>query len=182
MIILIPIGDVDTAIINYLQDAIIKELHTRVVVESRIDVPRVAYNAERNQYLATIVLDSLTKYTKPDAKLLGVTNVDLYVPNLNFVFGIASGIPGNRCVISLHRLYPRFYGEKHDEELFKLRVLKEAIHELGHLYGLMHCPNPKCVMHFSNSILDTDYKSYRFCKRCLTKLRGKIFKPHLEDK
>lgn len=54
--------------------------------------------------------------------------------------------------------------------LFHERALKEAVHELGHFYGFVHCVNPKCVMHFSNSLQDTDYKDSHFCPECTNKL------------
>ena len=76
----------------------------------------------------------------------------LFVPNLNYVFGEAD-IENGVCIISLSRLRQEFYDQKPDKVLFLRRTLKEAVHELGHTYGLGHCANPKCVMHFSNSLL-----------------------------
>ena len=88
---------------------------------------------------------------------------------LNFVFGEADPENG-RAVISLKRLYPSFYGQSDNEKLFQERTLKEAVYELGHTYGFPHCPDPQCVMHFSNSIADTDRKSLEFCKSCALKV------------
>ncbi len=81
--------------------------------------------------------------------------MDLTVPGLNFVFGLADPARG-AAVISLARLYPEFYGQPRDPRRFKERAVKEAVHELGHLLGLGHCPDPACVMSFSNSLADTD--------------------------
>jgi archaemetzincin len=47
-----------------------------------------------------------------------------------------------------------------------MRALKEAVHELGHTLGLVHCPEAGCVMHFSNTLADTDCKSHRLCAMC----------------
>jgi archaemetzincin len=105
-------------------------------------------------------------------KTLGVIDLDLYVPGLNFVFGEAD--PGSGvCVISLTRLRQEFYGRAPDEELFLKRAVKEAVHELGHLYGLPHCTDRRCVMYFSNSLPDTDKKTRRFCERCKKAVTGK---------
>ncbi|TLX91314.1 MAG: hypothetical protein E6K97_02920 [Thaumarchaeota archaeon] len=37
-------------------------------------------------------------------------------------------------------------------------MVKECVHELGHIFGFVHCPNIECVMYFSNSLSDTDIK------------------------
>ena len=92
--------------------------------------------------------------------MLAVTACDLYVEGLNFVFGLAER-PGSAAVISLYRL-----GIGARAETRRLRTLKEAVHELGHTLGMSHCPNPGCVMHFSNSLGDTDRKAASFCQSC----------------
>jgi archaemetzincin len=97
-------------------------------------------------------------------RILAVTNYDLYANNLNFVFGLAD-TPEKSAVISLFRLRVGA-----DEERFHSRVIKEAVHELGHTWGLSHCQNPRCVMHFSNSLEDTDRKETEWCESCGRKL------------
>jgi archaemetzincin len=101
-------------------------------------------------------------------KVLGIVDHDLYVPELNFVFGEASP---SAAVISLTRLRQEFYNLPQDQSLFHKRTLTEAVHELGHTYGLGHCGNPKCVMFFSNSLIDTDRKGSKFCSKCKNNLR-----------
>lgn len=66
----------------------------------------------------------------------------------------------------LARLRQEFYGLPSDPGLFRERAKKEAVHELGHVFGLLHCPDQRCVMHFSNSIAETDLKGWRLCGRC----------------
>ena len=140
---------------------------------SPIPMPRDAYNPRRGQYLSSLILRDLDLIPSSDnAKLLGVADEDLYVPRLNFVFGEAR-LGGRSAVIALPRLRQEFYGYPPNERLFRERMLKEAVHELGHTLGLGHCPNPLCVMHFSNSLRDTDVKSSFFCHRCYEKLRAR---------
>ena len=92
---------------------------------------------------------------------------------VEFVFGeadVASGV----ATVSLCRLRPEFYGQPPDSDLWEERAIKEATHEIGHLYGLVHCPNVKCVMHFSTSIEDVDRKKKTFCSFCKVKLRDTL--------
>jgi archaemetzincin len=98
--------------------------------------------------------------------VLGVIEADLYADGLSFVFGQAE-MPGQWAIISLHRLREGSEGD-HDERLY-VRALKEAVHEVGHTLGLGHCPDPSCVMHFSNTLADTDRKGTDPCAVCATK-------------
>lgn len=143
------------------------EFKCPVDVKKGVDIPSQAFSEERKQYLSPSFLDKLKYSFHPDEgeKILGVTGVDLYVPQLNFVFGQAE-FNGPFALISLKRLHPRFYGEPEDEKLFQKRAVKEAVHELGHAFGLEHCSEPECVMYFSNSLMDTDRKNHSFCSRC----------------
>lgn len=102
-------------------------------------------------------------------RILLVVDQDLFVPDLNFVFGEAE-IGGPAAIISLTRLRPEFYRLKPDRNVFRERTAKEAVHELGHTFGLVHCRNSSCVMFFSNSLLDTDRKKNDFCSACRRKL------------
>jgi len=133
-----------------------------------------AYSPHRNQYNSTKILLAVSKeFSQRDVnRILVITSVDLYVKGLNFVFGEAQ-CPGRTALISTYRLKPEFYGEANGE-LFKRRVRKEAVHELCHTFGLTHCPNPFCVMHFSNTINDTDMKEDEPCSYCKNKLEQNI--------
>lgn len=165
-IYLIPFGNAGQKTIEALQHPLEKTFGIKVAVGSRAPVPPEAYDRARKQYLSTAFLNALRRnYPKDACKALGVVDVDLYVPRLNFVFGEAEK-PGMVAVISLTRLRPEHYGDKEDNRLFAARTTKEAVHELGHTFGLGHCMNRECVMFFSNSLMDTDRKSAGFCKSC----------------
>jgi len=137
------------------------------LLESVMPIPKDAYNQTRHQYHSTHIMAKIADYIENYVvcHVLGVTEVDLYVPGLNFVFGEAQ-CPGKVALISLFRLKPEFYGQSTDRRLFSERAVKEAIHEVGHTLGLEHCRDSSCVMYFSNSILDTDRKRSTFCSRC----------------
>jgi archaemetzincin len=129
--------------------------------------PSEAYDSLRGQYHSTRLLVLLEErlQTLRVNRLLGVAALDLYVPGMNFVFGEAR-CPGEVAVISTSRLKPA----ARDERLFRERVLKEAVHEIGHTLGLRHCFDPSCVMHFSENIGDTDKKAATFCGECQSSL------------
>ena len=95
--------------------------------------------------------------------------MDLYVPDLNFVFGEADTYSGV-VLISVIRLRQEFYGLRPDKKLFKERAVKEAVHELRHVCGLDHYTHPDCIMYFYNSISDTDRKGPGFCRLCKERL------------
>ena len=168
-ILLIPVGEVDRKVIEVLQNELSKVFNKQVMIGKGMPQPDYAFNKKRNQYLSTAILNAIMEQKEYASygKILGMVDHDLYVPDLNFVFGEA----GRRAaVISLTRLRQEFYNLPQDQDLFHKRVLTEAVHELGHTYGLGHCKNPRCVMFFSNSLVDTDRKGPEFCPDCRNKL------------
>ncbi len=172
MIELIPIGNIDRVVLETLRQPLEEVFGQRVEIGDSISLPRENWNQHRGQHLATMLL-TLIPLPKSNDKALGIVDVDIFAHGLNFVFGEAD-ITGKRALISLQRLRQEFYSLPQDENLFRERAFKEAVHELGHTYGLGHCPDPTCVMHFSNSLHDTDLKGWNFCRDCQEKLSRKI--------
>ena len=128
--------------------------------------PKYAFDEERCQYNSKLILKYLIKSCPRDTlRLIGVTNVDLYVPILKYVYGL-SIMEGQCSVISLYRLRPQFYNHPSNTSLLISRLEKVALHELGHSFGLIHCPDRRCVMYSSTRIEDTDYKQSDFCPTC----------------
>jgi archaemetzincin len=169
-ICLVALGEVDKGILSFLQPELEKVFEKQVKIAEALEHPDYAYNPKRDQYHSSEILEKMKKVKFEGCdRVLGIGDVDMYVPSLNFVFGEAD-FYDRVAVISLVRLRQGYYGLPEDNKLFQKRALKEAVHELGHTYGLRHCPDPKCVMHFSNSLKDTDIKSHIFCTECKPKL------------
>ncbi|NKE72811.1 archaemetzincin family Zn-dependent metalloprotease [Candidatus Manganitrophus noduliformans] len=171
MIHLLPFGDVSQATSQTLAASLHPIFGVPVIPHDPVDLPPSSYDSERRQHAAAQILKGLARFktslTQVE-RVLGIVSVDLFAPDLNFVFGEADPREGV-AVISIARLKPEFYGLPPNGSLLRLRILKEAVHELGHTYGLGHCPDPVCVMRFSNELQETDRKGASFCPECASR-------------
>ncbi len=168
-ILLVPIGEVNHKVIEMLRFDLSKVFKKKVLIGKEMPRPENAFNRRRNQYLSTAILKVMMGKRAYGVyeKILGVIDYDLYVPRLNFVFGEARQ---RVAIISLTRLRDEFYHLPKDQTLCRKRILTEAVHELGHTFGLKHCRDTHCVMFFSNSLIDTDRKGPALCESCKRKL------------
>jgi archaemetzincin len=133
-----------------------------------------AYDAGREQWASIPVLEGALAQCPPDAaKLLAVTARDLFIPVLTFVFGQAQ-LGGRAAVVSLARLRQEFYRLPADREIFLERAVKEALHESGHMFGLVHCADRTCAMSLSTGVRQIDSKSASFCRPCAGRARRVI--------
>ncbi len=155
---IVPVGDIPYTLLTLLKDYL-TSIGFQVEISQSHPLPDHAYNAHKGQYKARAFIETAPR---SGGYHLVVTDVDIYVPNYNFVFGLSSG---NNAVISIARLYG---------DLLQERIIKEAVHELGHLLGLPHCKDPECVMYFSNTLSDTDRKSKNFCEKCQQNLSSRF--------
>jgi archaemetzincin len=174
-IILQPVlAALDYSTLQSLADDVSKEFkNTKVTVGSSHTQSNAQtffqsdFDRNRNQWNSPKLLQSLSEKFNPDidTKTLFIFDGDAYSYGLNFVFGEAIG-NGTIAIIYLPRIKQEFYGFKSNEQLFYERLVKESVHELGHAFGLAHCNSISCVMHFSNSLHDTDVKKRSFCDSC----------------
>ena len=133
--------------------------------------PELAFDSARGQYNSRLLLAQLLNQQPTGAmRVLGVAGVDLFIPVLTYVFGEAP-LDGRAAVVSTYRLDNQIYGLPPNRDLLFQRLVKEAVHELGHTYNLVHCHRPPCVMLSSPYVEGIDQKSDWFCEDCLRGLR-----------
>jgi archaemetzincin len=161
-----PVGRVDRALLEPLAAGLTQRLRVACSIHPDSLEAEFAFNPLRRQYHSTEILKKILQRPRSETwKVLGVTEMDLYIPVLTFVFGEAQLADGG-AVVSTHRLRQEFYGMPTDPELVRERLLKESLHELGHTYGLRHCPDYTCVMSASNGVERIDLKRAEFCSTC----------------
>ena len=152
-------------LLEYLAAALARTFRTPCQIRPETFDLSFALDAGRQQYYSTAIIQRLERAVDPDARVLGVTASDLYVPVLTFVFGEAQ-LDGNCAVVSTARLKEEFYGMPPRPDLLRERLFKEAAHELGHTFGLRHCPDWRCVMTSSHAVERLDVKGAEFCQAC----------------
>ncbi|MBD3414539.1 MAG: archaemetzincin family Zn-dependent metalloprotease [Candidatus Aminicenantes bacterium] len=169
---IIPLNRVEEKLLLFLKENLAKAFQTETKVADEMTIGRSFCNLKRKQYQAYEMLKFMMRkldFMNKEDICIGIFKKDMYTPPLNFVFGLASKYP-RVCLISLARLHPSFNKQREtentDDQLYLDRILKEAVHEIGHTLELEHCKDSKCVMHFSNTLDDTDTKGYEFCKKC----------------
>jgi archaemetzincin len=166
IISLVPVGEVFRGHLETLAEGLTARLGVVCSVQGRAVDASSAFNPQRRQYNSTEILKILAPYASRETwRVLMVTELDLFIPILTFVFGEAQ--LGGRCaVVSLRRLRQEFYGMPADPDLLTARLLKEALHELGHTLGRRHCPVYRCAMSSSNAVESIDLKQAEFCAAC----------------
>ena len=147
----------------------------RPVRESQSTInPADFFDVRRQQYHSTALLKEMLSILPSNAeKMLGIIEVDLFIPILTFVFGEAQ-LNGPVGIVSTARLRQEFYGLPPNNGLMHRRLIKEIKHELGHNYGLVHCSSRECVMSAANNISSVDAKGQTFCASCSDFLRAHV--------
>jgi archaemetzincin len=163
-IIISPVGKIPSWVCSIIMVGLTPIFGFKTEVFSVLDDIEFAYNADRDQYHSTLILDELEKRA-PDhcVKIMAVTQEDLFIPILTHVYGEAQ-LGGRACIVSIFRLLEDAVADPHGKG--RDRIVKEAAHELGHTFDLRHCDDSGCIMHYCRKIEDVDHKSERFCRYC----------------
>ena len=163
---LVAIGDVPEAVWEWIGEAAAEWFPLPIERLPGLPLPEAAYDLKRRQYQSVEMMRMLVEHVpNHDSRILGVTNVDLAIPMLSFLFGQAQ-LNGPVAVVSLCRLHQEFYGLPAQENVLRERTVKEVLHEIGHTFGLVHCGERTCAMSLATHIELVDAKSEEYCSRC----------------
>lgn len=170
---------IEAEIVKWIKRALESKFNAKVRLNNKelkwTDIIKF-YNHDRDQVDAEKLIKWLSKTITPppNSRILAIINGDAYTEGFNFVLGISK--EGWGGIVFAARLKPILYGEEYNDTIYRVRIFKEVLHELGHSYGLPHC-NRNCVMRFSNSVYDVDRKPPEYCTKC--KLELEYYNPGL---
>jgi archaemetzincin len=156
-----------------LRDTVRTALATEAREEPALSEPEYAWDPQRRQYSSSLILrDILARLPRGASRVCAITEKDLFIPMLSFIYGQAQ-VGGNAAIVSLARLRQEFYGLPANDALLAARARKEVLHELGHTYGLVHCPEVNCAMSLATNIRQLDLKGNGYCADCRALLSEK---------
>ena len=165
-IAIVNLGNFEIDFLEKIASRVNQEFHLPVTTEELHIELGGYYDPMRRQYDGNRLLKELDSNSSiPRVKKIGLFRVDLCIPILTYIFGQAP-LNGKTGIASLYRLRNEQYGMKKDEELLLDRFKKVVTHELGHMFGLLHCHVPNCVMRSSTYVEDLDQKDHSFCNKC----------------
>jgi archaemetzincin len=170
----VPLGEVSEIVLKVVADHITRCFKLFTQILSPLEQPEYALDERRLQYNAGIIIEMFESMHFSDHdKIIAVLNQDLFIPIFTHVFGEAR--QGGKCgLVSLFRLAKNPDGSSPLRSLIHERAAKVALHELGHLFDLLHCEQKLCLMHFSGSIEELDEMSFHLCEYCSIYLQDKL--------
>ncbi|HET7707034.1 MAG TPA: archaemetzincin [Thermoanaerobaculia bacterium] len=161
---LVSLGNVDRALVESARQAVVRAYRVPCGVASGVIDPAFAFHPERGQYHSTTIIERLAGLGMQET-VVGLTQVDLFIPILTYVFGEAQ-MGGRSAVVSFHRFTQEFYGLPRDPGLVSERLSKTVVHEIGHTLSLTHCDDYDCVMAASHAVEWLDLKGSTLCEHC----------------
>ncbi len=157
-------GAPDPALLERARHQVGRAFRVGVRIFRGSDRPTQSFDPRRGQHSSTEILRWLVGHDQPGGRVLAITDMDLFIPVLTFVFGEAQ-LRGSAAVVSTARLVPES-AVNGSRALMAARVIKECVHELGHTFGLLHCARGGCVMSRSVNLMELDAKETALCDDC----------------
>lgn len=171
---LLPVAGLADEVLDWLEPVVARTYGFTTRRLAPLPLPDDAHDEGRGQYDATVLLRAGLSAAPPGvARLIVVTEFDIFVPMLTFIFGQAQ-VNGPGAILSLARLRQEFYGLPPRRDLLVERAVKETMHELGHTFGLVHCRDLSCAMALSINVTNIDIKRGEYCQACAANLADRL--------
>jgi archaemetzincin len=168
-VVIQPLGPASAELAVFAERALLAFYAVDIRVAPVLDLPRAAYYPARGRYRAERLLQHLDRAHQKEFRVLGLTEVDISTTKGNVadwgVLGLAS-MDGRACVLSAFRCRRSAKNRAHAIE----RLGKTAVHELGHTFGLEHCPNVGCLMEDGKGTVLTTDRETDLCSSCRKRL------------
>ncbi len=170
-IVILVLDEMSTKALTHISPQLISRFERDVHVIKRLHKPKYAFNPQRQQYHSTSMIKRLSEHhtKEPCSAVVGVTNLDLFIPEEEYVFGEADRTL-KTGVLSIRRLDPEFHRVAANDPSFISRISVEILHVIGKIFGLAVCTNNRCPMYQSLDIMDVDRKIEEFCAICKKRL------------
>jgi archaemetzincin len=177
IIAVLPVGDVPELAPKVIAAHINGYLKLAAEILTPLELPAAAFDETQRRYNAAKLLNGFEARAHDYYdKIIGVFNVDLFIPTFAYVFGEAEQ-GGRYALVSLFRLTQARGGCDPPSAICWERAAKVALHELGHLYHLLHCREKNCLMHYSGGLADLDDIPLYFCRYCNTYFKDALARP-----
>jgi archaemetzincin len=161
----VAIGNAPLPLVRDLELPLATQLGMTVAYAKQVlTTPSYAFNKDRNQYHSNAIMRRLVPLLDPQGMVLGVTDVDLFVPDSPFVFGEADR-ESRAAILSVSRLR-----QGADEATLRRRLQIQGLHQAGHLVGLSYCEDARCAMFAATSVADVDRQQASLCHICRNEL------------
>lgn len=164
-IAILPFDNIDSNLIKELKNGLQKQMAVEITVLNNISIPDFAFYKPRQRYIADSLLVFLKQINKSKAeKIIGITTKDISTRKGNVenwgILGLGA-CPGQACVVSTFRAGKNKVAYKY----FCRRIITLSLHELGHTYGLEHCPVETCLMKDAEGKMNLD-DGDSYCNKC----------------
>ena len=165
-IVVVPVGHLPSAALEAVSHHLGRCVGLDTSVCPPMHLPDRAFDERRSQYNVLRLIEALEERGfGEELKVVAVLNVDLFIPIFTHVFGEAQE-GGKFALVSLFRLSQNEDGTRCPPHTLLERLAKVSVHEAGHLFDLVHCADPACLMHFSGTVSDLDAITLTLCRYC----------------
>ncbi len=169
---IVPFGPLSDRLLQHLREEIstgFQHASDSVSISPERDPPHESVERSSSRINGNALLSELRKKTgRVPEKLLAITDRPLVDDQGDARYGLAQS-PGKAAVITLKWFQPDQTTYDITEQFLE-RTTKEALHQLGHTFGLKHCGQSSCVMQRSTSLADLDRKPKTLCSSCLGRM------------